>query len=168
MQQVKSKGTILSVYTGAGYTAIAQVISLDLPEMETETYEADFLANTSPGIPYFPTGRTEGGKCSGELFFDPATYNGNGHSVLLTMLTSAPNVPFQASGLPVTTPAAPTGGWAFYTLTFANTDGGSGGTGPTTWNFIGAGFSLGGTVALKEGVKGKFSIKLYGLPTFGN
>ena len=49
MQQVKSKGTILSVYTGAGYTAIAQVISLDLPEMETETYEADFLSNTSPG-----------------------------------------------------------------------------------------------------------------------
>lgn len=167
MQQVKSKGTVLSVYTGAGYTAVAQVISLDLPEMETETYDADYLGNTTVAIPYLPTGRTEGGKCSGEIFLDPASYNGNGHSVLLTMLTQTPAVPF-SGGLPVTTPAAPTGGWAFWQITFANTDGGSGGTGPTSWTFVGAGFSLGGTVALKDGLKGKFSIKLCGLPTFGN
>lgn len=168
MQQVKCKGTTLGVYTGSGYTAIAQVISLDVPEMETETYEADYLANTVPGIPYLPTGRTEGGKCSGELWLDPASYNNNGHTTLLTMLNTIPAVPFQSSGVPVATPAAPTGGWAFYQLTFANTDGGSGGTGATAWTFVGAGLSLGGTVALKEGLKGKFSIKLSGLPTFGN
>jgi hypothetical protein len=34
------------------------------------------------------------------------------------------------------------------------------------WQFYGAGFSLGATVALKEGLKGKFSIKLSGIPTF--
>ena len=31
------------------------------------------------------------------------------------------------------------------------------------WQFSGAGLSLGGTVALKEGIKGKFSIKLNGI-----
>ena len=36
----------------------------------------------------------------------------------------------------------------------------------STWTFAGAGFSFGGTVALNDGLKGTFSIKLDGIPTF--
>lgn len=136
MAFVKCKGTVLKQSIASVLTAVAQVVSLDLPEMESETYENDTLDNASAGIPYAPTGRTEGGKCSGELFLDPALA---GHKALLALLT---------------TPAA-----CNWSVTFAD-------TGATVWTFAGAGFSLGGTVALKEGLKGKFSIKLSGLPTF--
>jgi hypothetical protein len=36
----------------------------------------------------------------------------------------------------------------------------------TEWPFTGAGFSLSPTVALNDGLKASFSIKLSGLPTF--
>lgn len=136
MSKVKCKGTTLSQTISAVYVAVAQVISLELPDMESETYEADTLDNTSAGIPYEPTGRTEGGSCSGELFYDPAL---TGHKNLLELLT---------------TPAAEA-----WKITFAD-------TGASTWSFAGAGFSFGGTVALNDGLKGNFSIKLNGLPTF--
>jgi hypothetical protein len=136
MAQLKCKGTKLQQSIASVLTDVAQIISLDLPEMEAETYEADTLDNALAGIPYAPTGRTEGGKCSGELFLDPALA---GHKALIALLT---------------TPALCN--WA---IKFAD-------AGTTTWPFSGAGLSLGGTVALKEGLKGKFGIKLNGLPTF--
>lgn len=136
MSVLKCKGTVLQQAIASVLTAVAQVISLDLPEMESETFESDTLDNANAGIPYTPTGRTEGGKCSGELFLDPALA---GHKAMIALLT---------------TPVACN--WA---IKFAD-------AGTTTWPFAGAGFSLGGTVALKEGLKGKFGIKLNGLPTF--
>lgn len=117
-------------------TAVAQVISLTLPDMESETTETDTLDNVLAGIPYDPTGRTEGGSVSGELFFDPALA---GHKAMLDLLE---------------TPAE-----TDWNLIFAD-------TATTSWLFAGAGFGFGGAIALPEALKGTFSIKLTGLPTF--
>ena len=137
MAKIKCKGTALKqVLAGTAYTTVAQVISLTLPTMESETYESDTLDNALAGIPYDSTGRTEGGTLSGELFYDPALA---GHKALLTLLT--------------------TPGDESWKLVFAD-------TGVSEWIFTGAGFSFGGTVALNDGLKGSFSIKLDGLPTF--
>lgn len=136
MTLVKCKGTTLKQELSSVYTAVAQVISLELPEAEAETYEADTLDNTNAGIPYKPTGRSEGGSCSGELFYDPALA---GHKALteLIRLPQAEN----------------------WKIVFAD-------TGTSEWAFAGGGFSLGGTVALNDGLKANFSIKLDGIPTY--
>lgn len=136
MAKVKCKGTVLKMDISESLTAVAQVISLTLPDMESETTEVDTLDNTDAGIPYLSTGRTEGGSTSGELFLDPALA---GHKAMLDLLE---------------TPAETD--WSF---TFAD-------TGATEWLFAGAGFGFGGAVALPEALKGTFSIKLTGLPTF--
>jgi hypothetical protein len=117
-------------------TAVAQIISLTLPDMESETTEVDTLDNEDAGIPYLCTGRTEGGSVSGELFLDPALA---GHKAMLDLLE---------------TPAE-----TDWNLIFAD-------TGTTSWLFSGAGFGFGGAIALPEALKGTFSIKLTGLPTF--
>ncbi len=136
MAKVKCKGTVLKQEIGSTLTAVAQVIGMDLPDMESGTYEADTLDNALAGIPYESTGRTEGGSAGFELFLDPALA---GHQGLLDLLT---------------TPADQD-----WSITFAD-------TGLTIWTFTGAGFSFGGTVALNDGLKAKCKIKLDGLPTF--
>lgn len=136
MAKVKCKGTALQQEIASTYTAVAQIISLDGPEMESETYESDTLDNSDAGIPYDETGRTEGGSLSGELFYDPAL---DGHTDLLALLTT------------------PQGeNWK---IIFAD-------TGTSEWTFAGAGFSFSPTVALNDGLKANFSIKLDKIPTF--
>lgn len=136
MAKIKCKGTVLKQQLGSTLTAVAQVISLSWSGAESQTYEADTLDNASAGIPYETTGRTEGGSLSGELFLDPAL---SGHQALLALLT---------------TPADES-----WSLTFAD-------VAPTSWTFTGAGFGMGATVALADGLKADFSIKIDGLPTF--
>jgi len=138
MAKIKCKGTSLQQKVGNVFVTVAQVISLQLPEVESETYESDTLDNTSAGIPYSSTGRTEGGSCSGELFYDPAL---DSHKNLLSLLTNPPTVSEQ------------------WKIVFAD-------EGSSSWTFSGAGMSFGGTVALKEGLKGSFKIKLDGIPTY--
>lgn len=136
MAIIKCKGTALKQSISSVYTTVAQVTSLDGPDMEAESFEADTLDNAVAGIPHKPTGRSEGGKVSGELFFDPLLA---GHKSLLALLT---------------TPVLQA-----WKIVFADNS-------VTEWTFTGAGFSLGIAVALKDGLKGKFSIKLDGLPMF--
>jgi len=136
MTKIACKGTVLQQEIGTVYTAVAQIISLDLPEMESETFDADTLDVATAGIPYQPTGRTEPGSLSGELFYDPALA---GHQALLELLT---------------TPAAEN-----WKIIFSD-------TGVSEWTFSSAGLSFGGTVALNDGLKGSFSLKLADLPTF--
>lgn len=137
MAQLKSKGTALAVKIATVFTTIAQVISMDKDDMASETYEADTLDNANAGIPYAPTGRTEGGNFSAELFLDPAL---TVHKYLLGLLAAPAKSDYQ--------------------LSFAD-------AGPTQWTFSGAGIALAGPkVALKEGVKASVKIKLDGLPTF--
>lgn len=134
--KIKSKGTALQMTVAAAYVTIGQVISLDGPSMESETYESDTLDNASAGIPYSETGRTEGGSVSGELFFDPVdTY----HLAMLALLT---------------TPAS-----MAYNMLFAD-------AATTDWAFTGVGLQFGPKVALADGLKASFSVKLSGIPTF--
>ena len=136
MAQLKCKGSILEQSIATVYTAVAQIISMDLPKFASETYEADTLDNASAGIPHKPTGRTEGDSLGFELFFDPAL---TGHKALISLLSS---------------PASQN-----WKLKFAD-------SGPTTWPFVGGGFSLGAKIDMKDGLKAQASIKLDGLPTF--
>jgi len=137
MAKLKSKGTALAVSVAEVYTAISQIIDMDKDDMESETFEADTTDNSDSGIPYLPTGRSEGGSLSGNLFLDPALAI---HKTLLGFLE---------------TPAVQS-----YQLTFADTAG-------TVWTFDGAGFALAGPkVVLSDGVKSGFKIKISKLPTF--
>lgn len=135
MAIVISKGTVLQQEISTVFVAIAQVTGIDLPDIESETFESDTLDNANAGIPHAATGRTEGGTLNAELFFDPALA---GHQSLLALLT---------------TPADQD-----YKLIFAD-------VGATEWAFTGAGLSFGGTVALSDGLKGNLGIKLDGIPT---
>jgi len=143
MAKVKCKGTTLSQEVGTVATAIAQIISLDHDAIEAETYEADTLDNTDPGIPYEPTNRVEGGSVSGELFYDP---NLAGHQALLAILGDPSTL--------MSSDSNPEG----FILTFQD-------AGSSTWTYTIAGFSMGASVALNDGLKSSFSAKLNKIPT---
>ncbi len=136
MTKIICKGTVLQQTVASTLTAVAQIISLDGPGMESETFEADTLDNSDAGIPYQTTGRTEGGSVSGELFLDPALQNHNNLQYLLD-----------------------NPGDEAWNIIFAD-------AGVTEWPFTGAGFSLSPAVALNDGLKASFGIKLSKLPTF--
>ena len=122
--------------------AVGQMISIDLPEMEVETFEADTLDNSNAGIPHKASGRIEGGSVGGELFLDP-------------MVSSTAIRGFLIGGAANLTPAAA-----------SNTASVVLGDGSTTCTFATAGMSLGGAVALNEAVKGNFTAKLDGIPVW--
>ena len=142
MALIKSKGTVLNLGIAGASAAVGQMISIDLPEMEVETFEADTLDNTNAGIPYKATGRIEGGSVGGELWLDP-------------MVSSTAIRGFLVSGAANLTPAAA-----------SNTASVVLGDESTTCTFNTAGMSLGGAVALNEAVKGNFSAKLDGIPVW--
>lgn len=75
---IKSKGTLLTIGS-----QITGVLDIELPNPESETYEADYLDNTSAGIPYKSTGRAEGGSISGNAWFSAASYQ-----ALLTLIST--------------------------------------------------------------------------------
>ena len=72
MSVLKCKGTTVQAEVSAVLTDLAQVISFSGPGAEVETFEADYLDNTDPGIPYLPSGRVEGNSFDFELWLDPA------------------------------------------------------------------------------------------------
>lgn len=57
MAFIQGKGSVFEVEVATVLTAIAQLMSIDLPEHEAETFEADTLDNSNVGIPYKATGR---------------------------------------------------------------------------------------------------------------
>lgn len=128
------KGTALKTEVASVLTAVANLISIDLPEHAAETFEADTLDNADVGIPHQATGRVEGGSVGFEGFLDPvaATFQ------QLTDLLLDPT--FASTG---------DGG----SITFSD-------AALTVWPFLMAGLTLGGTVALNDGVKFSGSIKL--------
>jgi hypothetical protein len=136
MSTVICKGTTLKLTISTVMTPLSQVLSIDAGDMETETFESDTLENGSPGIPYTNTGRTEPGNVSGELFFDPSLAS---HIAYLGFISSPPTSPVAGK------------------IVFSNAQ---------LMAFSAVGFGLGVAVALKEGLKGKFKMKLSGLPTF--
>ena len=137
MAFIRGKGTVFNLEVSTVLTAIGQVMSIDLPEHEAETFEADTLDNSNPGIPYKATGRVEGGSVGIEGFLDP-------------VLAS-----FQVITDRLNTPTTSEGG----SIVFAD-------TATTSWAFEIAGATLGGTVVLNDGVKFTASFKLDGSVTF--
>jgi hypothetical protein len=135
MVKIPGKGCVLGQEIASVDTAIAQVISIDLPDMEAETFEADTLDNANAPIPYQTTERSEGGSWGGELFFDPVLA---GHQAFLALLYA-----------PVETN---------FTITYSD-------AGATVWTMLTAGVSAGGSIVLNDGVKMTVSGKLSGLPT---
>jgi hypothetical protein len=85
MTILKCKGTKLQHEVATVLTDIAQLISLDGPDAEVETFEADTLDNANAGIPMKPTGRSAGGSVSFEMFLDPALA---GHQLLTDRITT--------------------------------------------------------------------------------
>lgn len=130
---VPVKGTKLQEEISLVYTDIAQITSINLPEAETENTEHDTFDNPDAGIPYSPTGRTEGGSLGAELFFDPALA---GHKKFTAKLKS-----------PLTTLPAN------YKVVFAD-------AGATEWPFAVAGISLGGTAELNNFLRATVNLKL--------
>jgi hypothetical protein len=139
MAVFKCKGMALSMTIASSLTPIGQIMSFDEGDVERQTFEADTLDNSQAGIIYGATGRVEPGKISGELFLDK---NDSGQAGLVAFITT----PSAASSVGQVTYASPAVG--------------SGSLAPGTFTVVGA--SLGLTVALKEGLKAKFSLKLSG------
>lgn len=135
---IASKGSSLSIGAGNAAAAIASLISLDGPEIESETFEADTLDNNTAGIPYLPTGRVEGGKIGGEVFLSSA----NKAAVLSSIATMASS----------------------FNTTNAVVSYGSGNS-AITFSMALAGMGLSPSAALKDGVKAKLSAKVSGTVT---
>jgi hypothetical protein len=132
------KGTVLQESISSVYTTISQVISFDLPEAENEVFEADYLDNSSAGIPYMNSQRTEGGSISGEIWLDPALAS------------------FRKMTDKLVNPT--TGVGTAYKVVFTTTT--------NVWAFNGVGVKVGGSVVLSEGIKGAFGIKLNGIVSY--
>jgi len=129
------KGTAIQLSISASYTTIGQVLSIDGPEMENETFENRTLDASGSGIGHQATGWTEGGSVSFEIFLDPVLAN---HQAITDLLT---------------TPAD-----SSWKLIFAD-------AGSTEWPFTGAGVSLSPAVDMADGLKASVSVKLDGIPT---
>ena len=71
MAKVKCKGTVLQQEISSVFTAVAQVISIDIGETKTETWDSTSL-DTGVGKTKSQTGYAEPGDVSFEIFFDPA------------------------------------------------------------------------------------------------
>lgn len=136
MAIIRGKGCSFEVEVASTLTEIAQVISIDLPEASAETFEADTLSNTNPGIPKKATGRVDGGSIGLEGFLDPVLSS-------FQILTDLLNTPVLAS----------TGDG--FAIEFSD-------AADTNWAGIIAGLSLGGTVALNDGVKFNCTIEIDG------
>lgn len=86
MSVIKCKGTAIEAEVSSVLTPLAQVLSFSGPGPEVETFEADYLDNSSAGIPYLPTGRVEGNSFDFEIWLDPSLA---GHKNLLAKYAAA-------------------------------------------------------------------------------
>lgn len=82
MAKVKSKGIIVQHTISASLTAIAQLTSVELSGAESETFDSTTLDG---GVykTYDPTGYSEPGELSVEMFYDPALA---GHQFITDMM----------------------------------------------------------------------------------
>jgi len=135
MALVPCKGTLLKIAIAGGVLAdIGQVISIDVAEAKTEEYEARTLEG-GVGIIKKPTGYSEPGSVSGELFFDPALAT----QLILTTAISTAETPVGEDYL------------LDGSITFAD-------EAATAWTFSTSGVGFGVSVAMSDGLKGSFSM----------
>lgn len=133
MAKIKSKGTLLKQTISMTLTTVAQVLSLDVADSETEMFDSTDLS-TTVWRTMDPTGYSKAGDVSGELFYDPALA---GHQAFTDLLAAPADTVF--------------------TVTYA--DGSS-----TVQTFTASGYKFGATVAMNDGLKGKFTLIVDGDP----
>lgn len=131
--KIAGKGSVLSLSVAGIAIAVAQVISIELPEQKMETVETDTLDNAEAGVPHDPTGRTEGGEAGCELYLDPAS-----HSFFTEWLNETDYDEMKKD----------------CSIQFG------GGASPPSWAFKAAGVSLGGKIAFNDYIKGTAKFKL--------
>jgi hypothetical protein len=141
MAKLKCKGMVLSQGSGTTYTPVAQIISMGVSGIETETYESRTLDGTA-GIEYDPTGYVEGGSTEFELFHDWAL---SGHQDIHDLVTAA---------CLTTAGAANKVNWKMYA---ANTS-------STELTMVSAGVGIGITAAMNDGLKASVTLKHSGCP----
>ena len=132
----KCKGTVLKLDISSVLTAIAQVISVDLPEDEASDFEALTLDQAGVGMPREMTGYTDSNGFAAELFYDPAL---SPHTAIRTNH--------------IATPAKST-----WQIILAD-------AGTTTIDFTIAGLKFKAEVAAADGLKASMSGNLDGIPT---
>jgi len=141
MAKLKCKGMVLSQGSGTTYTPVAQIISMGVSGIETETYESRTLDGTA-GIEYDPTGYVEGGSTEFELFHDWALA---GHQSIHDLVTAAClNTDGSANKV----------NWKMYA---ANTS-------STEMTMVSAGVGIGITAAMNDGLKASVTLKHSGCP----
>lgn len=141
MAKVKCKATVLSLGSGTTYTPVAQIKSIGVDGMETETYDSRTLDGTA-GVEYDPTGYVEGGSTTFDLLHDPAL---TGHQDIHDLVTSA---------CLLTTGAADKRNWK---IIFANTS-------STEMTMVSAGVGLSLSVQMSEGLSSSVTLKHSGCP----
>lgn len=134
MAKIASKGTALQLSIASVYTTITQVEGLQGPGMKPQTFDATAL-DSGVGMEFKPTGYTDGGELTGNLFFDPVAAT---HQALTDL---------------VTTPAVA----SWKTLW---SDGAT-----TAWPFTGVLNNFDPSASKNDGLKAAFGIKLDGIPT---
>lgn len=131
MAKIKCKGTSLKQEISSVYTAVAQILSLEKTGSESGTFDSTTL-DGGVAKTYDPTGYSEPGECSGELFYDPAL---SGHQSYTDLIE---------------TPVATN-----FRITYAD-------NAATTQTFSCTGFGADVTVAMDDGLKMKFKLKISG------
>lgn len=71
MAKIKVKGTVLQVEIASVFTAVGQIVSLDLGKKESETSETDTIDDATASIEMSNTGRAKQDDTSCEIFYDP-------------------------------------------------------------------------------------------------
>lgn len=136
MAKIASKGTLLKAEIASVFTTIAQVIDLNGPDAEVQTFPSNTLDQAGAGIGKEPTGFTDGGTISGNLFFDPTAAT---HQILTDDLTTPAKRNFKVV-------------WS---------DGSS-----TEWPFSGITKRFTPSASLTDGLKAAFSVEVNGIVTY--
>ena len=135
-----SKGSVLKIDVATVLTAVSEVLSIDHDGAESENFKYTTLAS-GVGHLYLATGYSEPGNVNAEIFWLPT--NGGHQQITDSLLAPATTAATQLDG----------------EITFADTS-------STTMPFKIAGFSLGISIAMDDGVKSSVGMKLSGLPTY--
>lgn len=143
MAKVFCKGTVLSFATAGTFVAIGAITSIDKTGEESETADGRTLDQSSPYVPYEPTGYVEPGELAFELFWDPALA---GHQTLMGYVAQPYTI---ASGVLTKIKSK---------ITYADVT-------PTSAIQDVAGISVDKKVAMKDMLKASFKCKLSGAPS---
>lgn len=141
MAKLKCKGMVLSLASGTVYTPVAQVISMGVSGIATETYDSRTLDGTA-GVEYDPTGFVEGGSTTFELFHDWALA---GHQSIHDLVVAAC---LDTNG------AANKTDWKMIAANTASTE--------LTMSAAGVGIDI--TAAASDGLKASVTLKHSGCP----